>query len=283
VQRTNPGGRFDYTTVGHVTIDVMADGSTRPGGSAFYSALQASRLGLRVLILTRGVPQEIESLLEPYRAELAVDVQPAEQTTTLHTSGSGATRTQRVLGWAGPIEGEPLVDSAILHLAPVARESPPRWRGAVDFLGLTPQGLARRWSGEGGEITLSAVDPGELPGACDAIVISEVERASCADLLARARSAGALVAITAGHRPTTILLPGGETLHVASPPTEERGEDVGAGDVFAAAFFIALREGGAPKPAVSFAGAAAALRIAGAGTSGIAGRSAIESRVRAGA
>src|SRR2546429_8874944 len=59
--------RFDYTTVGHVTIDVLADGSRRPGGTAFYSALQASRLGLRALILTRGAVPEIERLLEPYR------------------------------------------------------------------------------------------------------------------------------------------------------------------------------------------------------------------------
>ena len=39
--------RFDYTTVGHVTADVLGDGSRRPGGSAFYSALQAARLGQR--------------------------------------------------------------------------------------------------------------------------------------------------------------------------------------------------------------------------------------------
>ena len=91
-------GRFDYAAVGHVTIDVLADGTRRPGGTAFYSALQASRLGLRTLILTRGAPREIEQLLAPYRAELELEVQPAEQTTTLHTSGSGAERsaTRRV-------------------------------------------------------------------------------------------------------------------------------------------------------------------------------------------
>ncbi|MCW3029682.1 MAG: PfkB domain protein [Solirubrobacterales bacterium] len=283
VQRTSPGGRFDYTTVGHVTVDVMADGTRRPGGSAFYSALQASRLGLRALILTRGRQEEIEALLEPYRGELAIEIQPSRQTTTLHTSGSGATRSQRLLAWAGPIEGEPVVDSAILHLAPVARESPRRWRGETDFVGLTPQGLVRQWAGNGGEISLTPVDLLALPATCDAIVISEVERDSCAALLSSARKVGAVVAITAGHRPTTILLPDGETLHAPTQPTEEPGEDVGAGDVFAAAFFIALGEGQQPKPAVAFAGAAAALRIGAAGTSGIADRSAVESRVRAAA
>jgi sugar/nucleoside kinase (ribokinase family) len=281
VRRTNPGGRFDYTTLGHVTVDVMPDGTRRPGGSAFYSALQASRLGLRALILTRGRPEEIESLLEPYRGELAIEIQPAEQTTTLHTSGSGATRSQRVLAWAGPIEGEPVVDSAILHLAPVARESPRRWRGEAGFLGLTPQGLVRQWAGHGGEISLTPVDAAALPAACDAIVISEVERESCAALLSRARETGAVAAVTAGHRPTTILLPGGETQQARTPPSEEPGEDVGAGDVFAAAFFIALQEERPPGEAAAFANAAAAVRIGGAGPSAVGERGAIEIRLHA--
>lgn len=283
MQRANPGGRFDYTTIGHVTVDVMADGTRRPGGSAFYGALQASRLGLRALILTRGRPEEIESLLEPYRAELSIEIQPAQQTTTLRTSGSGATRSQRVLAWAGPIEEEPEVDSTILHLAPVARESPRRWRGEADFVGLTPQGLVRQWAGHGGEISLTPAGPAALPAACDAIVISEVERESCAALLTRAGMAGAVVAVTAGHRPTTVLLPDGGTLHAPTSRIEEPGEDVGAGDVFAAAFFVALHDGQPPKPAAAFAGAAAALRIGAPGTSGIAGKSAIESRLQAGA
>ena len=50
-------GGYDYTAVGHVTADVFADGSVRPGGSALYSALQAARLGRRALIITQGVEQ----------------------------------------------------------------------------------------------------------------------------------------------------------------------------------------------------------------------------------
>jgi 1D-myo-inositol 3-kinase len=278
----SPGARFDYTTVGHVTIDVLADGARRPGGTAFYSALQASRLGLRALILTRGVVAEIERLLEPYRAELELEIQPAEQTTTLRTSGSGATRRQRMLAWAGPIAGEPGLETSILHLAPVAQESPRQWRGEARFIGLTPQGLAREWPTGGGEISLTAADAAALPQRCDALVISEVEQVSCAELVSQARRAGAVVAVTAGHRPTTVHVPGGDTLHVPTPAKEEPGDDIGAGDVFAAAFFIALQDGQPAPDAAAFAAAAAALRIAGPGTSAIVGRSAIEARVRAG-
>jgi sugar/nucleoside kinase (ribokinase family) len=264
--------------VGHVTVDVTDGGSRRPGGTAFYSALQASRLGLRTLILTRGVAREIEQLLAPYRAELELVVQPAEQTTTLETSGSGEGRSQRLLAWAGPIEAAS-VDTAILHLAPVARETPPRLQGEVQFLGLTPQGLVRDWPRGGGEISLTPAAPDAFPARCDAIVISEVERDSCAELLSRASRAGTVVAVTAGARPTTILVPGSAPLQVRTAAAENPGgDDLGAGDVFAAAFFVALRDGRPALQAAGFAGAAAALRVGAAGTSGIAGRSAIESR-----
>jgi hypothetical protein len=279
----SPAGRFDYATVGHVTIDVLPDGTRRPGGTAFYSALQASRLGLRTLILTRGAVAEIERLLEPYRAELELEIQPAELTTTLQTSGAGATRRQRLLAWAGPIEGEPRVDTSILHLAPVARESPRRWRGEARFVGLTPQGLVREWPAGEGEISLTAADPAAFPQRCDALVLSEVEQDSCAELVSQAIRAGTVVAVTAGHHPTTVHVPGRGKLHVQTPATEEPGDDIGAGDVFAAAFFIALREGQPAANAAAFAAAAAALRIAGPGASAIAGRDAIEASVRSGA
>jgi hypothetical protein len=275
--RARPDGRFDYTTIGHVTVDVMADGSRRPGGTAFYSALQASRLGLRSLILTRGVAREIEQLLDPYLEELQLEIQPAEQTTTLQTSGSGTARRQRLLAWAGPI-GETTLDTAILHLAPVARESPRRWRGRVDFVGLTPQGLVREWTGKTGEISLTRAGTEAFPSHCDALVLSEVEREACAELVSEATRQHAVVAVTAGDRPTTIVLPGGATLLVPMAAADEPGEDLGAGDVFAAAFFIALREGQTAQRAAGFAGAAAALRLGAIGATGIAGRTAIESR-----
>ncbi len=66
--------QFDYTTVGHVTIDVLADGTRQPGGAAFYSALQAARLGCSAQIITQGRPAEIERLLDPYRAEIELQV-----------------------------------------------------------------------------------------------------------------------------------------------------------------------------------------------------------------
>lgn len=304
--------RYDYVTVGHVTRDVIEDraGGTvsQPGGGAFYSALQASRLGRRSLLVTQGVPQEIEALLEPYRDELELQVIAARQTTTLSTRGSAGSRAQRLLSWAGPIV-EPLeLDTAILHLAPVARETPIAWQGDVDFIGITPQGLIRRWEqGEGvpllrldtgsllgdvplcanvdealpGDIQLVELDPGSLPERFDAAVISEQECCSCRALFAAAHRRGAYVAVTAGSRPATVHLPGTDAESVVQtslPPPVALRDDLGAGDVFAAAFFIALADGQAPLEAATFGNAAAAVRIAGEGPGAIGGLETIAPR-----
>jgi 1D-myo-inositol 3-kinase len=268
--RLNGALHYDYTTVGHVTIDVLGDGSRQAGGTAFYSALQASRLGLRALIITRGREQEIEQALAPYRQELHLQVLSARHTTTLQTSGYGAERVQRMLAWAGPIAQDLALDTSILHLAPIARESPTRWRGKATFIGLTPQGLVRDWSGPRKQIRTAPLTHAAARGAmtvaeqCHALVISEHERASCAQLIARASAARALVAVTAGQRPNTIIQPsGGAEVKLHVPPVDAPLNDLGAGDVFAAAFFIALANRRYPLDAARFANAAAAVRVSG--------------------
>ncbi len=85
-----------------------------------------------------------------------------------------------------------------------------------------------------------------LAERCDALVVSEHERASCAQMIAAAGRGGAVVAVTAGPGPNTILLPDGGMLEADVPAIEEACDDLGAGDVYAAAFFVALAEGSAP-------------------------------------
>jgi sugar/nucleoside kinase (ribokinase family) len=280
----NPHLHFDYTAVGHVTVDVLADGSRRPGGTAFYSAIQAARLGCRTLILTQGVTAEIEDLLAPHRDEIDLVVHPAAATTTLLTLGSGAARRQRMLAWAGPMADSVAVDTAVLHLAPVARECPARWHGPSAFVGLTPQGLVREWSASDDEVTVAASADAravQIARRCHAIVVSEHEHDSCRALIAGAASAGAVTVITAGAAPATILLADGRTLELDVPAVEDAGDDLGAGDVFAAAFFTMLADGAAAERAAGFANAAAAVRMGGTGAEAIGDRRAMDARLDA--
>ncbi len=302
------GLHFDYLTVGHVTVDVLDDGTRQPGGSAFYSALQAARLGLRTQILTCGAAGEIEALLAPYEDEVSLRVLPAAHTTVLATSGEGATRRQRLLAWAGRLPEQLRLDSEIVHLAPVVRELPERFGGEWRLLGLTPQGLVREWSPAGApepqpgtELALPSLpararaEPRQerrargdsermrsLGAVCDAIVLSELETSACEELIVAARARDALVAITAGPRPVTLYV--GEVAEEVGVTPLRRGvaaSDMGAGDVFAAALFAELAGGSEPRAAVEFAAAAAAVRMHAPGTGAIADRSAIERYMRA--
>jgi sugar/nucleoside kinase (ribokinase family) len=273
-------GRYDYVTVGHVTLDLIEDrpGGTvaQPGGGAFYSALQAARLGLRTLIVTQGAPGQIQELLAPYANELDLHVIPAPRTTTLATTGGGSTRSQRVLAWAGPIAEPVALSGSIVHLAAVARETPTAWSGEAGFVGLTPQGLVREWL-PNQPTTLVALDPNTLPARFDAAVIGERERDGCAALFEAARHAGAPVAVTAGARPTMVYpAGGGPVVRAAVPSTAAVRDDLGAGDVFAAAFFVALFEGMSAAGAAAFGNVAAALRVGGVGAEAIGRRAEIE-------
>ncbi len=278
-QRPDPS--VDYTTVGHVTCDVLEDGTRRPGGGAFYSALQAARLGQRTLIVTKGEPGELNELLAPYRDELEVRVLPAEHTTTLATSGIGAQRRQRVLAWAGAIVEALVLDTSILHLAAVARETPTSWSGRADFIGLTPQGLVREW-GEDGEVRHAQLDPRTLPRHFDALVLSDREREWCEPLFATLGQSAVdgTIAVTAGSAPTEVLQPGGAIERIPVAPRMAPHDDLGAGDVFAAAFFIALREGHDPAEAAAYGHAAAAVRLAGVGAQAVGDREAVARALR---
>ncbi|HEY7953279.1 MAG TPA: PfkB family carbohydrate kinase, partial [Solirubrobacteraceae bacterium] len=261
-----------YLTVGHVTIDLVeragrAEPERRPGGGAFHSALQAARLGMRARIFTQGVGSQIDELLGPYADELSWRTLEADATTTLATAGSGPTTRQRVLAWAGPIDPEDgLLEeigagAAIVHAAPVALETPvavlARMQAIGAFTAITPQGLLRRWEGRGGEIALTDIDDEALGGDWSGAAFNERELDHCAALLERVRD-GTVVAVTRGAEPTWVHHHGG-VAQVPVPDVVRAGDvdDLGAGDVFAAAFFIALWEGTPPAQAARFANGAA--------------------------
>jgi sugar/nucleoside kinase (ribokinase family) len=270
---------YDYVAVGHVSCDVIADGGEeirQPGGTAFYSALQAARLGLRTLIVTQGVPAEIEELLSPYGDEFGLQVIAAAETTTLSSTGVGAGRSQRVLSWAGPMAELPATDTRILHWAPIAKETPANWKGETGFVGVTAQGLVREWPE--GEINAVKLDGAALPERFDVAVISEHELHACDALFASAHAFGACLAVTAGSAPTTLHIDG-EALKIPAARVPDVRDELGAGDVFAAAFFVALADGREPLAAAAFANTAAAIRIAGQGPAAIGTRAEIEALI----
>lgn len=279
---------FDYIVVGHLTVDAIIDSSGRQrcqaGGGALYSGLQAARLGLRTLVLTSGQEHELRPLIAPFAGEMTIRIVPASQSTTFETRGAGPARRQRLRALADPIRAKDFASGpdglaagmlparvSILHLAPVAGETPSSWPCDAALVGLTAQGLVRRFD-RNGEISACPLDLGAMPQRIDAAVIAESERGSASGVFERVP----IVAVTDGEGPTTVHLADRSTLRVAPRPMRGAHDDLGAGDVFAAAFFIALRDGLTPRQAAMRGNAAAAVRIGGQGPDAIGDRTAIE-------
>jgi hypothetical protein len=271
-----PAADHDYVVVGHVVVDVdAATGARTPGGTALYSGLQASRLGWRTLVVTAGDPDELHELLAPYAGELDLIVQPSAATTTFITFGAGLQRTQRRTGWAGEIEDPGSIDAPIVHIAPVARETGSVHVGGESFVGVTPQGLIRSWDGDGAPEYVP-LDPALMPARFDALVLDVVERSYCETVVERAVADGSAVAVTAADEGVQVLDAGGNGVRLAAVERLTVIEDLGAGDVFSAAFFIGLREGRDAVDAARFGQAAAAVRLTGHGPTAVGARDAIE-------
>src|SRR3972149_2875232 len=89
----------DFLVVGHIVKDITTSG-WRPGGSVYYAAAQARRLGLGVAAVT-----SCASDLDPpaILADIHWRVVPSAQTTTFENRYADARRTQRVLARAMPL------------------------------------------------------------------------------------------------------------------------------------------------------------------------------------
>jgi sugar/nucleoside kinase (ribokinase family) len=80
--------------------------------------------------------------------------------------------------------------------------------------------------------------------------------------------------VTEGYRGCSVLI-GGERVQLSTRPANET-DPTGAGDVFAAAFFVRLHETGDPIIAAKFANVAGSYSVEGMGVSAIPSRAVVE-------
>lgn len=238
----------EYLVVGHICGDIHPSGKVVLGGTALYSALTAARLGWRTAVLTRGVfGREVEGYeipsLEEYAEELSIIVQDSDTTTMFVNEYSGGRRTQKLPHWAGPIDLRGLPphwrNARIIHLGPIAQEIDTKQTGALTpyFLGATPQGWMRDWpKPNGGKITHNHLRlPKELVSRLDSVIVSQEEIALCRDTV-EAVGANRLGVITMGQDGARVIY-GGQRTSIPAFKVDV-ADHTGAGDTFAAAFFI---------------------------------------------
>lgn len=270
----------EYLVIGHICADLHPEGKVVLGGTALYSALTAARLGFRTAVLTRGVyGREVHGhmvpSLEQFADELSIIVQEADSTTMFVNTYKGGRRTQLLPHWAEPIDLRGLPphwrNAKIIHLGPIAQEIDPRQTGGLTpgFLGATPQGWMRNWpKPEGGRVTTSHLRlPASLVGSLDGIIVSDEEIADCRDTV-EAVGSRRLGAITMGDNGSRVIF-GGKSDHVAAYKVDV-ADATGAGDTYAAAFFIkAIDRSLSAVKAAQFASAVSALSLTGIGVEGI--------------
>lgn len=251
----------DYLVVGHITLDITSTGLT-PGGTATYSARVAQALGCRTGILTSAA-EDLD--LAANLPGISVKNIPAAETTTFENIYKDETRRQKVYSFAEPIRGKDVpatwLRTPIVHLGPVANEVDVELINLFSnsLVGLTPQGWIRTWDAAGN------ISEGEWPGAEDvlpmaAAVILSRDDVSNASVLEDFRRSSGLLVLTEQAGGCTVYFRG-ERRHFPAPEVQEV-DPTGAGDSFAAAFFIRLHQTrGNPWEAAVFANQIASVSV----------------------
>jgi len=253
--------RFDYLVIGHLTRDVTPAGDTA-GGTVAYAGHTASVLGSRAAAVTSVGPDlDVESALPG----IAVHCVPAAQTTIFENRYDEGKRTQRLRSLAAPLKAEHVPAgwrrTPIVHLGPVAGEVDEEMihHFSNSLVGLTPQGWLRGWDEHGVVFAQRWDRARELLPLAAAVVLSD-EDLPDESVLQEYRRWARLLVLTHGASGCTIYL-GDESRHFAAPSVPEQNL-TGAGDVFAAAFFIRLYQTkGNPWEAATFANEMAAQSV----------------------
>lgn len=266
--RTNRMEPVDYVAIGHITIDDTPDGP-RIGGTAAYAALTAQAFGLRAGIVTAWG----EELPADALAGIAIHNIGAEHSTRFENSYIDGVRTQRILQRAPELDYHYIPEAwrttGIVHLAPVAQEVSPR---ILSYFSdstrcATPQGWLREWDADGRIQPSDWLEAELVLSRLDACILGLEDVGGD---LGRIDSMAALcpvVVVTEGKAGAQ-LYSQGEINHIPAVPVNEV-DPTGAGDVFAATFFLQLHRSGDTTLAGQLAAQVAAHAVTRVGLAGI--------------
>ncbi|MFA9402132.1 MAG: PfkB family carbohydrate kinase [Anaerolineales bacterium] len=258
----------DYLIIGHVTKDLTANGPAL-GGTATYSSLTALALGKRAAIITSGGP---DLDLHPL-SEVSIHLVPSQDSTIFANEYLPEGRLQSIRATAASLTSTDIPDkwrvAPIVHIAPMANE--------VDYsildmfpqalICLTPQGWLRRW-GPSGEVWLEnwKIIQDQISRA-SAVVFSIEDLEGNEEAIEQISRICEILAITDGSRGARVFW-ADEWRQIPAPAAEEI-DPTGAGDIFAAAFFIFLNDGHSPWAAARLANHLAAFSVSRSGIASI--------------
>lgn len=259
---------IEYLVVGHISCDLTPDGP-KMGGTASYAALTAKALGLNVGVVTSW---GCEIPLGPM-ANVIIHNYLAAPSTSFENIYTQEGRIQVIHEVARPLDSNSIPDAwlntPIIHLGPIAGEVSPQVVTRFDhsFIGITPQGWLRTWD-EGGRIQPTKwCDAAKVLRASSAVIISVEDVAGDEGIIEEMAAACPIFVVTEGFYGGRVYWLG-DVRRFKAPAVKEV-DATGAGDIFAAAFFIQYQKTGNPWEAARFANLLAAQSVTRSGLSGV--------------
>jgi 1D-myo-inositol 3-kinase len=273
----------DFLAIGHVTKDLLSDGGFAVGGTVTYASLTAHSLGLSVAVLT-SAPRDLElSCLLP---GIDLHIVDSAVATTFENIYEGERRQQFVHSTASPLRASHLPrawrQASIVLLGPLVGELGLDWLGEFPdaLVGVTPQGWMRKWEGNGRVASKPWLEAERILSSVDVLVFSQEDVAGDEELIRQYTEMARIAVVTRGRGGATVFWNGSARRFPAFCAREV--DPTGAGDVFAAAFLVRLKETNDPHEAATFANCTASFAIEGSGTTTIPSRQQVEARLRYG-
>ena len=227
----------DYLLIGHVTQDITPSG-LKLGGTASYAALTAQAFGKKVGIVTACRPD----LALPELDGIAVVRKSSLRTSTFENINTPNGRVQHIHAVAEKITVADIpaawLNSPIVHLGPVAAELDPALAKAFpgSLLGITPQGWLRGWDETGHVFFTDWPEAMSVLSHARIVVLSLEDVRGSEDVIQEYAGEVPVLVVTEGANGARVYWNG--DVRTFRPPNEEEVDPVGAGDIFAASFFI---------------------------------------------
>jgi sugar/nucleoside kinase (ribokinase family) len=250
----------------------LGAGSLEPtlGGTAAYAALTARALGRRPAIVTSA---GLDLDLAPLGGTPIVRV-PSARSTTFRNEYAGGARRQHLLARAATLESSAVPadwrGASIVHLAPIAGEFSPSLQALFsgsDLVGLTPQGWMRTWD-EVGLVSYASWTPAlQAIERVDIVIVGVEDVGGDEAELERLAAVCRLLVATEGPRGARVYW--NRDVRRFPSPAADPVDPTGAGDIFAASFFIRYHQTRDPWEAARFANVLASTSVTRRGLAGV--------------
>lgn len=241
LSHTKQSVQVDYVVIGHVTKDLSSEGY-RLGGTASYASLTAHCLGKKVGIVTSAA----HDLDLAQLADMDIALLPSRGSTTFENVQTDKGRVQTLHDRACDLYPDSIpvewMNTPIVHLGPVANEVAPQIIDSFpnSLIGLTPQGWMRSWDNEGRVSTGEWIFDQNLIRKSSAAVLSIEDVKGNEKTIDKLASITPVLVITEGPLGSRVYWNG--DLRYAKAHRHLEKDSTGAGDIFAAAFFIRLNQ-----------------------------------------